>query len=365
MKLRNPLLLLAGTVLLTACAGQREMPEGSFDYVDIEYRPSLEYPEGLQTVDRRSIFVIPEAENLSGPVGENVNIRSPRQVLTMAPGSRTDEGTTDAVLHFDAVDGVDDLPIWLWDELLAVLDERGFSIAEYEEEQYILTELNRETLFDEPRRGFLNRLRRERVEFDVEQRFLIELDVAGHRRSATVQASVTDLKWYEGGEETDVPVTLQRDMETGLLNDLSLRMERSYASDQVTTTREAAEIALGESPDGYPAYTFTSDFNTAWVLIPGMFEWLGISIEDLNQTEGVFYTEYQPDGRPGFFRRLFSSGNNIGPLELDRGTEIEFSVDEVDNIVYILVIIDGEPVNAEQLNEWLPVFQEALQEQSE
>lgn len=352
-------------LVLAACSSQRELPDGDFDYVNIPEREQLILPEGFLEVEDDHQFSVPELASgqRGGPVGDQVNIRSPRQILTMAPGSRVDEGSREMALQFDAVEGVDNLPGWIWNELNDVLQDMGAPIAESEEEARIRTETFRMEQFSRAQRGFFNRISRNRDYYVSEQAFDIELDVASHRRSATLSVTATDIAWLENDRRISIPAMLKRDLEANLLNQVSLKMERTYRADRVALTSQTSELKLGENAEGQGVYTLESDFNSVWVLMPGMFQGVGLEVEDLNQTAGMYYTEYHPGGRVGWLRRLFRRGGEQGPLNLRRGAELEFAVDEIDGTVYITPQRDGEPVSNSEIEAWFPAFSRALAEQ--
>lgn len=364
MKFKHVVLLTMGIALVSGCTSNRELAEGGFGYLEVEEQPSLIIPEGLEQRAPRSQYQIPEETTAmrNAPVGANVSIRSPRQILTLAPGSRVDEGVQASVLAFDAVEGVSDLPAWIWDEVERVLAASGATLVEHDRESRAVTDSFRIQQYTRPRQGFFNRLRGRRVAVETEQTLIVDMTAPAHRRSATLSVNAQSISQYDDGRrvpQDQLPAMLQREIEADFLNTISSNLNRRYMQGRVAAVQTDLEFELLESPDGYPAVAFAGDFNTGWVIMPGIITDLGFVIDDLNQTEGTYYTEYQPGGKRGWFSRLFRRSVR-GPLDLPRGTEVNFSVDEVNGIVYIVPMIDGNALDQAQLESWAPALEDAF-----
>lgn len=371
MKFNKVLIVALGAVMVSGCAAQRDLAEGSFDYLEVEDHGALTAPEGLYVPQQRAQYRLPtlSTEQREGSIGQAVSVRSPRQMLTLAPGSRVDEGSNETRLAFDAVEGITDLPDWVWRAVVAVIDELDAEVIEHNPQERIVTARFSKQHYTLGREGFINRLRRVRDEYTSEQVLTIEMQAASHRRSAVIDARASEITWFENGTPAsaqDTPVMLQRELEAGILNDVSAYLARNYSSDQIADARRGVEIRQGETADGFAAIVFDSNFNVAWSLMPGVLESSGFVIEDFNQSEGVYYTSYEPAGKRSFVRRLaFWQAKERGELPITVGTEIEFNVDDRDGVIYVIPYIDEEPATAEQVAEWMPVFARAFREQTE
>ncbi|MCH8492076.1 MAG: outer membrane protein assembly factor BamC [Idiomarina sp.] len=358
-------------LIVSGCAAQRDLAEGGFDYLEVEDRGQLVVPEGLNMPAQRAQYRLPQlsAEQQTGSIGSAVSVRSPRQVLTLAPGSRTEDGISETRLAFDAVEGISDLPAWVWSGVESVVGNMGAEIVVNEPESRIVTARFEQEHYTVTRPGFLNRLRRVRDTYTSMQTIEVAMQSAPHRRSAVIDARVSDISWYVNGREMsrqDTPVMLQRDLEAGVLNRVSAHLNTNYSADRMADARRGVEIRQTETADGFAAIAFESSFNVAWGLMPSILENIGFILDDFNQSEGVLYTAYEPEGKRGFFKRLaFWRSRDGGPLPLRAGTEVEFNVDERDGVVYIIANIDDQPVSAEQISAWMPAFVEAFRVQTE
>ncbi|RUO35192.1 outer membrane protein assembly factor BamC [Aliidiomarina sanyensis] len=366
MKLARFGILVLGVALASGCTSRMEVAEGSFEYLEIEERSALIIPEGLEERPQRSQFAIPEkTPGMDGaPKGRFINIRSPRQVLTLAPGSRVDDASQASAISFDSVEGVANLPGWVWAEVERSLEGLGATAIESETERRIVTDRFRIEQYRVPRRGFFNRIRGSRVIVESEQSYVIDMTVPAHRRSATLAVEVADIRWIVDGSvvpSNEMPAQIRRDLEVDLLNTISSNLNQRYMQGRVASAQEAIDIVVGTTSDGQAAFQFDADFNTAWVVFPGVLRELGFEIDDLNQSEGMYYTEYQPGGRRGWIRRIFSRGEQ-GPLDIPRGTDVTFSVDSVDGVASIVPTINNEPISRERLESWLPAMQNAFRD---
>lgn len=358
---------IAATVAAVAgCASQRDQAQGSFDYLELDERPTLILPEGMTPVAQNPNFRIPSVERTDGPVGPSSSIRAPRQVMPLVPGSRIEEGSRAARIWFDAIDDMDNVAGWVWEELIALVDEQGYQIAEQEELDYLRTEVIEQSQGTRSRAGFWNRLTRNRIEFTAEYSLFVNMQAPSHGRSAMLEVDASNLRYLEDGRERQLPGYLQRELEASFLNNLGIRMQRNFEAQRVAQVRATRALRHAESPQGEPAYALDTNFESGWVMMPGVFDYLGFELEDLNQTDGVYYVNYQPGGRRGFFSRLaFWRSDDQGPLGLPRGSGYEFQLDASDGVLYIVISHRGEVLDEETMDELFPVFAEAFSEHAD
>lgn len=358
---------IAATVAaITGCASQRDQAQGDFEYLDIEERPILLIPEGMTPVAQNPDFRIPALEQDTGPIGPASTIRAPRQVMPLVPGSRIEEGSRDARIWFDAIEEMDNVADWVWEELLALLAEQGYEITDSEEKQHIQTATVEQGQGSRARGGFWSGLRGDRIEFTASYNLAVDMHAPTHGRSAMLEVDVADVQWYEDGERTTAPPFLQRELEASFLNDLGMRMQGNFERQRVAQVRATRALRHAESPQGEPAYALDADFEAGWVLMPGVFDYLGFVVEDLSQTQGIYLVDYQPGGERGFFSNLaFWRSEDDETLGLQRGSGYTFQLDERDGIFYIVISYRGEVLDEETMDELFPVFAEAFSEHAD
>ncbi|MCC5856328.1 MAG: outer membrane protein assembly factor BamC [Idiomarina sp.] len=362
MKFRSTLPVIVALVL-SACSSQRDVADGSFDYLDALELEPLVLPEDMSMQNRRTRFLLPEPPQVDEPLlGTDLTIRPPRQIIPIAPGSRIEESVTESRIYFDSVEGIDDLKRWIWDQMIVVSENFETDFEADFDQGTITTERFRILQSSRAKPGFLNRIRRERVVSESEQAFELKLTVAAHGRSAALETVAVNPEWYVNDSRELNPLLLGRSLESLVLNRIATHLNRSYRLDRAQYTRDSIEIGTGETRIGDAALTMGADFNSVWVLLPGVFSELSITVNDLNQGEGLYFVTYSPQqsrlGRLAFWRR-----GPQGPLELRNNTEIEFSVEEYDGVVYLAPRIDGEALSAEAIERWVPYFADAFRAQ--
>ncbi|MCL5049233.1 MAG: outer membrane protein assembly factor BamC [Firmicutes bacterium] len=355
---------IAATVAAVAgCASQRDQAQGGFDYLEIDERPPLLVPEGMTAVAQNPNFRIPEAARTDGPLGPSVTIRSPRQVMPLVPGSRVEEGSRAARIWFDAIEDMNNVADWVWEELLALVEDQGYGIEDMQEKDYLRTQMIERDQGSRARAGFFNRLRRDRIDFSAEYSLFVNMQAPTHGRSAMLEVDASNIRYFEDGSERTLPMFLQRELEASFLNDLSMRMQRNFERQRVAQVRSTRALRHAESPQGDPAFALDTSFEAGWVMMPGVFEYLGFIVEDLNQTDGVYMVNYQPGGRRGFFSRLaFWRSSDRGMLDLPRGDDYEFQLDARDGVLYVVIRYRDEVLDEETMDRIFPVLAEAFSE---
>lgn len=366
MKFWRGFAIVAAVAAAAGCASQRDVAQGGFDYLEVEEQPQLLVPEGMNPVVQNPNTRVPEIEQVDGPLGRNNSIRSPRQVMPVVPGSRIEEGSRDARIWFDAIEDMVNVADWVWEELVAVIDEQGYAIDDMQELDFIRTETVTRSQGSRARAGFWNRLRRERIEYSAEYSLEVNVQAPSHGRSAMVEVEAANIRWLEDGRERSTPLFLKRELESTFLNSLGIRMQRNFEQQRVAEVRATRALRHAESPQGEPAYALDTSFEAGWVMMPGVFDYLGFVVEDLSQTDGVYMVNYQPGGQRGFFSRLaFWRSEDRGLLGLPRGSGYEFQLDAEDGVVFIVISHRGEVLDEETLDELFPVFAEAFSEHAD
>lgn len=351
-------------IIVAGCSSQRDVAQGNFDYLELEESSAILVPQGMNPVIPHPDYIIPENEQYSGRLGREQSIRSPRQVMPLVPGSRTEESSTNSRIWFDAIEDMDNVADWVWRELLELVDDYDAEVESRVEQDFLQTSRFNLQQGSQTKSGFFNRLRRQRDVIESEQAFKINMEAPEHGRTAMVEVTAENVRWLIGGEQVEEPLFIQRQLEADFLNQLSLRLQRGYEDERVASVRATRALRHAESPQGNPAYALDTGFDSGWVMMPGVFSYLGFIVEDLNQRDGLYYVNYQPGGTRGWFSRLAFWRSGETPLGIPRG-DYEFEVDEVEGVFYIVIRRDDELLSEEQLDEMFPMFAEAFSEHSD
>ncbi|RUO44319.1 hypothetical protein CWE15_03875 [Aliidiomarina taiwanensis] len=351
---------------LSACSSQRNVADGSFDYLDIEKQEVVKGTQELVLQKPDNKYYIPEihVDPEQAALGENVPIRPPMQVIAAAPGSRVEEGSRESKIFFDAIESITNLEAGIWQHVVQVVETLGADYQVDEEEKRLVVAPFRQVVDSTRRSGITNFISRERIVTESEYGLELDLNMASHGRSGELEAKVTAPKYFVDNEQQPLPMNFARNIEANLLNNISIAMERSYRVNRTAFAQQEVVLAIGATKNGNAAFTMDTDFNSGWVLLPGIFSKNQLTVTDLNQSEGMYYTSYEPFGKRRWYHALaFWNSSTTGPLGIEAGTEVNFSVDEVDGTVYITPSIDGELLSDEMLESWLPMFADALSNQ--
>ncbi|RTE87038.1 MULTISPECIES: outer membrane protein assembly factor BamC [Gammaproteobacteria] len=348
--------LFAG-LLITACSSQYDRPEGSYNYTEIEEHGELVTPGELEVQEQNNRYTIPAVEGSENAyIGKNVSIRPPRQLLAVAPGSRVEAGSDESILYIDTTEGVSDLRAAVWRHMVQVVEGFDVSFELHPEQNRIVTDRFRMLQHERSKPGLANMISREKIITESEQAFEMIFRVASHGRSGALYVNVIEPQWLIDGEVTPLPMHASRTLERNVLNDVSIAMEQSYRSNREVFAQEQINVTMGSSVDGEPAYVIETDFNSAWVLMPDALNNLGFVVDDLNQSEGVYYTTYEPfEDRAWYHIFAFWKRNEEGPLGLSEGTEVTFVVDDRNDRVYITPKLDDVAITEAQLQAWHPL----------
>lgn len=365
MKVKLILPLCLGLVL-AGCSSQRNVAEGSFDYLKLSQEKPVESTGDLELQNASNKYSIPTIAESRGQaaLGTEVNIRPPLQVIAAAPGSRIEENQQESKLYFDATDNIPHLQARIWQHVLETVTALKVPFEQDEATGLIRTERFRHVILSERRSGMRHLLTRSRVETESEQQLELRLTMAGHGRSGELEVKVIEPTYFYDGQAEKLPMNFTRNFEAQILNDVSMAMERGVRTERVILAQEKIEMRLGETEHGNPAFVIQADFNTIWSLLPGVFQQLNFVIDDLNQSEGMYYVSYEPFGKRRWYHALaFWKKKQVGELDLATGTELTFGVDEVEETIYLIPRIAGETLSQETLAEWLPKFAAALTKQ--
>lgn len=350
------LLPIVAGILLTACSSQYDKPDGSYEYKDIEEN-DLVIPSELSTPDTESRYQVPELRNSEeGFVGDEISIRPPRQLLSVAPGSRVESASDESVIYIDTVEGIPDLRTVVWRHMIQVVEDLEVSYELDEENNRIVTDRFTMLQHERLKPGFTNVVRGVKIVTESAQVFEIIFQVAGHGRSGALYVNVSDPQWYVDGELQALPMHAHRTLERNLLNDISIALEQNFRANREVIAPEQIDVATGSTVNDDPAYIIETDFNSAWVLMPEALNNLGFEVDDLNQTDGIYYATYEPFGNRAWYHIFaFWRDSEFGPLGLEDGTEVTFVIDDRNERVYITPEIDDVAISEEQLEAWHPL----------
>ncbi|MDN7124102.1 outer membrane protein assembly factor BamC [Pseudidiomarina sp. 1APP75-32.1] len=337
MKFSHIGILSITSLALAACSfTPREHAEGSFDYTKKELVEPLQPAPGKQVPQSTNRYNVPETE-VDGAVGKNINIIAPVLVRATAAGSRPSQAVGITAVDFSELEGMDDLPSFTWQEVKDTLQRKNIAIEEEVDEQRLKTGWDAERL----------EVGEDELEVVIERRYEVLLDVPDHRRLVTLEVNMIDKRESGPGRGVLPSGVADTNAEARLLN--SMINEIAVRQQGIFKAAEEAAVVNVEptfNDKGYPAYKIDIGFDAAWPLMADVIENLGFEIEDLDQSQGMYYTNYLRDTGLSLF---FWNSRNEGKLDLPDG-DYQINVKGDGDETVITILRDEQPLTAADID---------------
>lgn len=332
MKFSHQLVIGSLAVLvLSACSGspeQRRQAKDNFDYLDTTPFEKWSIQEGAE-VHFYPNYVIP-AQEYDGPIGPNVDIRPPQQVLDLIPGARS-----------EIKDGV--VTLWLsrekevnsvWQTVHDMIAERNIQLRKDTdatiETDWISWESEDEENLIEARYLF--------EKFEANNRFGFRVSlIAWQENKTTIEVTRTNKERYN---------TFMTNMVTSTY-DQKLRLEAERKALQLV---KHIPISMGKDRSGLPVIIARAQYNVFWRRITQVLPMVGFSLEDRNQSQGIITAKYsEPDDE-------FWTSIGTKPLTLE-SKNYTFLLGDLGNRTSVNITdSSGKPVTEEVLESIAPVF---------
>lgn len=330
-------LMCVSALALSACSfSPREQAEGNFEYTNVQHTDGLQAAPGKKLPAVARTYEIPQADT-SGEIGKRINVLPPVLVRGTAAGSRASNEVERKSVDFSELEGMDNLPGFTWEGLKAALTGRGIAIHDEVAEKSLTTGWVTENWI----------VGDDELAATVERRFKVEMSVPDHRRTANVAVEMIDKK-VAGPGAAQVPGGVsdgnaEANLLNTMINEVAVRQQGMIAEAEA-----AFEIDMQATfnDEGYPAYQLNIGFDVAWNLMSDVLEGLGFEIDDLNQSTGMYYTEYR---REAGFSLAFWNDREAGKLDLADG-EYQINV-KGDRSTSTITIYQGEtPLSAADID---------------
>jgi len=290
------------SLTLSACSGvDSKRAQGDFDYAQKVESKEFVVPKSLDKPVKHNDFLITNNINHKGPVGENVDVRSPSLVLPLAASSRVIPESDQAIIWFDQVLEDKDLLVFIRDAIVGQLKSDDVNYDEIQssesndkgetsqilESSWYHNEVETGWLFTE-------------IELSTSLRFRYQLNAKPHGRSVSLQVSLIDYMKtdVEGGSKTVDPIDKQR-AEMTMLNEIVSQVDYKYRLQQRENRLLRAKqklVTIGENNGAESAYVVEMALDNLWTNMPIFFEKHGFTITDLNEENKIYYVDFvKPD----------------------------------------------------------------------
>lgn len=327
-------------------------------YLDDSKSDVLVIPEGLQPVQKASQYRIPD-DKLQGNLGDQLDVRAPSQVLTIASGSRTEEGDVGAKIWFDQTPAITNLEAFIWTALTAYAEEEGLGIVKQDR-----TNLTLETgwLENQVLEGFwwweeLVPINRARVLFKVNMR--------PHGRSGFVTAEIVEYEALSDIEKSRKPLIQKQRLAIQAINDFIVQYDYQQRQLVVQTAQNRSAyseqtLEVATNAKGEAAFTSEKRIDAVWSQTRSALETLNFTITDYNNSERVYYVTYtKPE--TSFWGGMF--GDDSAPaLPLENG-EYLVKVTGMDDLVAITFYhSDNTAFSQSLLTQISPIFMQIVEQ---
>ncbi|MBC3767478.1 outer membrane protein assembly factor BamC [Neptunicella marina] len=361
---RNVLLvsLLAG---LAACNSieERQIANGSYDYLKREHLSAPKLPEGVDTPEYTNDFAIPNGEKQQQILlGKKLKVVAPHVVMPMVTGSHIEEGSKEATVWFDQI--TDDKPLDndIWDNLIGFLEKNNIGVLSFDKDkQVLLTDWF--VYNDESNSSWLDW---DKGVTEVAARFEFTLTKKSHGRSAALHVELKEYKESRNGEVVaGLADANARANEVNILN----RVIANYRDQRVLTEvkriqeiREGLQSEIGFNAKGQPAYIVDANYTVTWPRLLLVFRKLGFDVKDLDQTAGLIFVEYKGVDE-SWWDSLWGSGANELDLKKD---DYRVQLEQIDGNKTAITFMneDNEPFAAEKVKDLYDVFSDVMSQKN-
>jgi outer membrane protein assembly factor BamC len=358
------------SLTLSACSSvDSKRAQGSFDYAKKQESKAFIVPQELDKPAKNKEFLITNKINNQGSIGNEVDIRAPSLVLPIAASSRVITDSQDAIIWFDKALEDKDLLVFLKDALASQLSSDGVSYELVQSSTHDVagsqsqskTEIYESDWYhNEVETGWLFT----DIESSTSLRFRYEFFLKPHGRSASLNVSLVDYLKTDsnGGSKTADPIDKHR-AEILMLNEIVAQVDYNYRAKQRENRLMRANqklVAIGENKEGEPAYIVELGIDNLWDNMPIFFEKHGFTINDLNETNKIYYVTF---AKPEISIWDSIWGDESPIIEVS-DAKYQFVLaplgDKNEKTSVSIYNVDGEPLPLETLERVFPVVEAGL-----
>ncbi len=325
-------------VVLSACSAnpeQRRQAKDDFDYLDYTASEPWAVPNGT-VGEFYPNYNIP-AGNYSGPVGRDVDIRPPQQVLELIPGARFDIQNEMVILWLLRREEANNV----WQTVHDMVDKHDIKLLQNSERRIETDWVSWESQDEENA---------------LEARYLFEKFTANNRFGV----SVSLIEWRENGVVKAVSRTNKERYNIFMTNmvtstyDQKLRAEAERKALQLV---KRIPISMGKDRSGLPVIIARAQYNIFWQRISKVLPAIGFTLEERNQSQGIIVAKYSsPDDE--FWEQIGTK-----PMTL-ASRSYTFLLGDLGNRTSINITdSSGKPVTEEVLESVVPVLATVIEKE--
>jgi len=290
------------SLTLSACSSvDSKRALGNFDYATkVESKPFI-VPQSLDKPVKQKKYLITNNINHEGSIGDKIDIRAPSLVLPIAASSRVVFDTHEAIIWFDKTLEDKDLLVFIQNALVNQLmsDDVSYEVVESSTKDEAGSKYQSKTEVYESD-WYHNEIETGWLFTDIESstslRFRYEFFLKPHGRSLSLKVSLIDYMKTDsnGGSKTIFLIDKQR-AEMLMLNEVIAQVDYNYRSQQQKNRLARANqqlVVIGENNEAEAAYVVEMGLDELWDNMPIFFERHGFTINDLNETNKIYYVAF-------------------------------------------------------------------------
>lgn len=358
------------SLTLSACSSvDSKRAQGNFDYAKKQESKAFIVPQDLDKPAKNNEFLITKKINDQGSIGNKVDIRAPSLVLPIAASSRVLADSHDAIIWFDKALEDEDLLVFIENALVSQLTSddvsyevvqsstqdvpgsKGQSKTEVYESDWYHNEIETGWLFTD-------------IKSSTSLRFRYEFFLKPHGRSASLKVSLIDYMKTDsdGGSKIVDPIEKQR-AEILMLNEVVAQVDYNYREQQRENRLMRANqklVTIGENKEKEPAYIVEMGLDDLWDNMPIFFEKHGFTINDLNETNKIYYVTFtKPD--ISIWDSIWGDDRPVIEVSDAKYQFVLAPLDDKNEKTSVSIYnVDGEPLPLETLERVFPVVETGL-----
>ncbi|MDP5254818.1 MULTISPECIES: outer membrane protein assembly factor BamC [unclassified Vibrio] len=340
MKFSRQLVMSSMALLvLSACSSdpaKRRQADDGFTYLNNQATATLEYPQGNKPPFYQD-YVIPDGD-YQGPIGKQVDIRPPQQVLALIPGARIEQSSEGVNVWFANTQ----VQQQTWQSLIDGLEKRQVQMKRSD---------------DTIETGWINWTRSDE-ERNFNARYLLSQVNQAGRPGLLIEL----VQWRQDGDVKQ-PAVQDKQRYTNIMANLITteydEAQRQAQERQARNRQLDIPLLMGKDRSGLPVIIARADYGIVWERMAGLLEPIGFKIEDRNQSQGSIETEYKA-ADSDFWQAIGQP-----PLTLSRG-EYTFLIGDLANRTSINITDSkGKPLSEDKLQAVENVLAAVIEQQKQ
>lgn len=321
--------------MLAACSGADSRRQASSDFKYLETAPLTEWknlPD--QQPEFSGAYRIP-ADNFQGPIGRDIDIRPPQQILELIPGARYERNAEGVTVWMPR----EEQAVRLWQTIDDMVAQSQIPVRTSSPEG-IETDWLRWAIDED--------------EEVIESRYVVK-PVQERGRSGF---HINMVEWKRNGSSDNLTRASRDRYNAQMTNMITARYDADLREEARLRALELVKnipISLGKDRAGSPVIIARAPYEVFWERFPNMLSELGFTVEDRNRSQGTLSVNFKsPDDE--FWEEI-----GVLPLQLSQ-KNYSILLGDLGNRTSINVTDStGKPVEEEVLAGLAPAFTAAVE----